>query len=58
MPVADKNGTAMIIKIKLIRPSPEFGVALASTNSTLSSGSFHASAENGFECCPLSTGLG
>ena len=27
MPVADKNGTAMIIKIKLMRPS-RFGVAL------------------------------
>ena len=28
MPVADKNGTAMIIKMKLMRPS-RFGVALA-----------------------------
>jgi hypothetical protein len=28
MPVADKNGTAMIIKMKLMRPS-RFGVVLA-----------------------------
>ena len=56
MPVADKNGTAMIIKIKDIRPS-RFGVAHASATVRSRPCLFHSSTENGFECCPLSTGL-
>ena len=56
MPVADKNGTAMIIKIKDIRPS-RFGVAHASATVRSRPGLLHSSTENGFECCPLSTGL-
>ena len=56
MPVADKNGKAMIMKIKDIRPS-QFGVAHAAATVRSLPGLFHASSENGFKCCPLSTEL-
>ena len=57
MPVAAKYGTAMIIKIVPIQPSPISAWHTPTARVRSRPRLFHGSTENGFECCPLSTGL-